>query len=369
LSTDDAPTTAESQPRPRRSRAVPILTVGVLAVAAGGGGAWIAGRDGDPAAAEPVSRAVPTTTAIVGRRDLVDRHDLDGTLTFAGERRVAAPVEGTITRLRTEGSVVSRGQSLLALDDRATAFVLYGHVPMYRDLRSGVDDGDDIRQLQRNLAALGYDPYGALVADGEWDQATTDAVRRWQEARDVTEDGVVARGDVLFADGPVRVGSHDAEVGDRASPGGPVLTVSSTRRVVTARLPAGRQDAVDAGDRVDVTLPDGRVVRGEVSSVGRVAKQGEDGGEATVSLRVRLRGALGRTKRLDRAPVTISLTTSAARDALSVPVTALLARGGGRYAVEQPGGRLIPVRTGVFADGYVEVSGALRSGNRVVVPR
>lgn len=365
MSTDDAPATAE----PRRPRVVPVLTVGVLVLAAGGGGVWLAGRDGGPSAAEPVSRAVPTATALVERRDLVDRHDIDGTLAFVGERRVAAPVEGTVTRLPSEGQVVSRGQSLLSLDDRATAFVLYGRVPMYRDLRAGVDDGDDIRQLQHNLAALGYDPYGALVADGEWDQATTNAVRRWQEARDVTEDGVVARGDVLFVDGPVRVGGHDAAVGDRASPGGPVLTVSSTRRAVTARLPASRQDAVKAGHRVEVTLPDGRAVQGVISSVGRVAKPGDDGGEATVSLRVRLRGELGRAKRLDRAPVTISLTTSAARDVLSVPVTALLARGGGRYAVERPGGRLVPIRVGVFADGFVEVSGALRSGDRVVVPR
>lgn len=348
---------------------MPVLAVGALVLVAGGGGAWLAGRDGGPSAAEPVSRTVPTATAIAERRDLVDRHDVDGTLGFAGERRIATSAEGTITRLRPEGRVLSRGQSLLSLDGRATAFVLYGRVPMYRDLREGVADGDDVRQLQRNLAALGYDPYGALVADGEWDQATTDAVKRWQEARDVTEDGVVPRGDVLFVDGPVRVGGHAAEVGDRATPGGPVVTVSSTRRVVTARLPAGRQDAVDGGDRVDVTLPDGRVVAGVVSSVGRVAKVGQDGAEATVSLRVRLRGRLGRAKRLDRAPVTITLTTNAARDALSVPVTALLARGGGRYAVELPGGQLVPIRTGVFADGFVEVSGALRPGSRVVVPR
>lgn len=365
--TADGPVGAAEPPPRRRSRAVPVIAVGAAALAAGGG-AWLAGRDDQPSAAtgRPV---VPTATATVERRDLVDRQDIDGTLGFTGERRIAAPAQGTVTRLRAEGRVASRGQSLLSLDDRATAFVLYGRVPMYRELRAGISDGDDIRQLQRNLAALGYDPYGALVADGEWDQATTDAVVRWQEARGVTEDGVVGRDEVLFADGPVRVGGHAVDVGDRVAPGTPIVDVTSTRRVVTARLSAGSQDAVDAGDEVDVSLPDGRVVAGVVSSVGRVAKSGQDGGEATVSLRVRLRGELGRAKRLDRAPVTISVTTSAARDVLSVPITALLARGGGRYAVEQPGGRLVPVRTGVFADGFVEVSGSLRPGSRVVIPR
>lgn len=354
--------------RPRRVRTGRAVAVGGLLVAAGAG-AWIVTRDGGRAPAEPVNRAVPTTIATAERRDLVDRRDIDGTLTFAGERRIRAPAAGTVTGLAPEGRVVSRGGSLLSLDGRATAFVMYGGVPMYRELRSGVDDGEDIRQLQQNLAALGYDPYGALVADGEWDGATTDAVKRWQDARDVKADGVVARGDVVFAGGPIRVGGHSADVGDQVAPGGPLLDASSTRRVVTGRLSAGQQQAVDEGDRVEVSLPDGRVSRGVVEHVGRVAKPGQDGEEATVSLRVRLRGRLGRGGGLDRAPVTISVTTDAARNALSVPVTALLAQGNGRYVVERAGGKLVPVRTGVFADGYVEVSGALRSGSRVVVPR
>jgi hypothetical protein len=55
-----------------------------------------------------------------------------------------------------------------------------------------------------------------------------------------------------------------------------------------------------------------------------------------------------------------------------VPITALVATGGGRYAVELAGARrrLVAVRTGAYAGGYVEVSGAgLRNGARVVVPR
>ena len=44
---------------------------------------------------------------------------------------------------------------------------------------------------------------------------------------------------------------------------------------------------------------------------------------------------------------------------LSVPVTALLAVAGGNYAVQQAPAprRLIPVTTGLFAAGYVEISG------------
>ena len=44
---------------------------------------------------------------------------------------------------------------------------------------------------------------------------------------------------------------------------------------------------------------------------------------------------------------------------LSVPVTALLATGGGTYAVQEAVAphKLIPVTTGLFAAGYVQISG------------
>jgi multidrug efflux pump subunit AcrA (membrane-fusion protein) len=52
---------------------------------------------------------------------------------------------------------------------------------------------------------------------------------------------------------------------------------------------------------------------------------------------------------------------------LAVPVKALLARQGGGYAVELPGGRTVSVEPGLFADDWVEVSGdGLREGMRVV---
>jgi len=77
---------------------------------------------------------------------------------------------------------------------------------------------------------------------------------------------------------------------------------------------------------------------------------------------------------LDQAPVTVEITVGAVRDALVVPVAALLARPAGGYAVEvvTAGGarHLVPVTVGIFddADGLVQVSGALTPGQHVVVP-
>jgi hypothetical protein len=79
-------------------------------------------------------------------------------------------------------------------------------------------------------------------------------------------------------------------------------------------------------------------------------------------------------RKLSSAPVTVSITTGRVRNALVVPVTALLAQPGGGYAVEVsgPGGHhLVPVSAGMADDaaGLVQVTGSkLAVGQRVVVP-
>ncbi len=77
----------------------------------------------------------------------------------------------------------------------------------------------------------------------------------------------------------------------------------------------------------------------------------------------------------DQAPVQVGITTASVPNALVVPVTALLARSGGGYAVEVVGAgasnHLVPVSLGLFddADGLVQVTGSgLAAGQEVVVP-
>lgn len=349
------------------------LALAVTGLAATAGLAWATiGTEPDTPASSAVNDRVPTAIAVVTRRDLVDRQDVEGTLGYAGEKTIGAAAGGTLTRVRREGSTVRRGQSLYSIDAKAAAYVMYGQVPMYRTLQAGVGNGSDVRQLERNLVALGYDPYGAIDVDNRWDAATTAAVIRWQKDRGLTRDGVVEPGDVVFSDGPLRVGDHKAAVGDAVGAGTPVAVLSSHRRVVIVQLAASRQAQVRRGQRVRVTLPDGSQVAGRVTGVGRVATAGKDGAEATVELRVALLGKRVRRVRLDRAPVTVSIAASTAKDVLCVPVTALVAIGNGRYGVEvvSAGGvrRLVAVTTGAFADGYVEIDG-VAAGTRVVVPR
>ena len=337
----------------RRRRA---LAGGVAAAAVAAGGAIaLTGGEAPVRAAEPT---VPRATATVERRDLVDREDLDGTLGYADPGTLAAGVAGTLTSLREPGSTVTRGHSLYAVDGAAAAFLLYGELPAWRDFDSSMSDGEDVRQLERNLRALGYDP-GDVNDDWSW--KTTEAVEDFQRDRELDDDGTLSRGEVVFRPGAIRIGEAKAAVGDQVSPGRPVTEFSSTDQVVTVALDASRQRLARKGDRVTVTLPSGRTVNGRIEDVGTVATKREE--EVTIEVTISLRGG----GNLDQAPVDVGFAVERRKGALAVPVKALLARQGGGYALELADGGMVSVTPGMYADDMVEVEGSgLREGQRVV---
>jgi peptidoglycan hydrolase-like protein with peptidoglycan-binding domain len=314
--------------------------------------------------APPVrAAAADTATTTVERRDLVDRESVGGTLGYAGAATLPAGAAGTVTWLPEPGSVIRRGGRLYELDGEPVAWLLYGSLPAWRDFSSAMSDGEDVRQLERNLRALGHDPDGDMTVDDEWDWATTDAVLRFQDERGLTEDGTLARGEVSFRDGPARVGQLRAALGQSVGPGAQIAELSTTRREVTVDLEATRQSLAREGARVTVELPDGETVRGRITDVGTVAVRPSEDAEATIEVKI----ALGRGRGLDQAPVDVGFEADRRRDALVVPVTALLARAGGGFAVETDDGQLIDVEPGAYAEDYVEVSGdGLREGMRVV---
>jgi hypothetical protein len=135
-----------------------------------------------------------------------------------------------------------------------------------------------------------------------------------------------------------------------------VLTTTSTNLVVTVNLPAGQQSVTRVGAQVPVVMPSGSTVHGRVTRIGQASSSG---GSSQVPVTVHLdRHENGRD--LNQATVNVTFVERTARHVLSVPVTALLVRPGGRDAVQQasPPYRLIDVRLGTFATGYVQVSGA-----------
>jgi hypothetical protein len=370
LPADDlAPQDAPGKPVRRRKRR--------MRAAAGAGGAAVVVAAGTFAAAgigggepaTPTRADLPPATATVTRTTLTETATVDGTLGYGDTTVVKARAtpNATVTWLPTEGRTISRGEPVFKADD-APVVLLYGSATLYRSLRPGVA-GADVKLVERNLSALGYDGF---TVDDEYTSATADAVRQWQDDLGVAETGVVEPGNVVVASGRIRVTTRQAQRGDAAN--GPILTYTGTTRNVIVPLDVDKQDLAKRGVAATVELPGGNRVNGTVTSVGSVATTtGAENQQTTtidVTVTVADQEALGA---LDEAPVDVILQSEQRRDVLAVPVGALvaLAEGGyGMQVVEGSSSRYVAVKTGMFADGKVEVSGdGVTEGLLVGVPR
>ena len=150
---------------------------------------------------------------------------------------------------------------------------------------------------------------------------------------------------------------------------------------MTVDLSASVQSEAVVGERVTVEMPDNTLVDGKVTAVSAVAQSSSNNGNgnsgsgsgngsgngngngngssSTIPVTITLTGHISGAG-LDQAAVSVNFVEQKATNVLSVPVTALLATGGGNYAVQAAAAphRLIPVTTGLFAAGYVEISGS-----------
>ncbi|WP_327735937.1 peptidoglycan-binding protein [Streptomyces nojiriensis] len=369
-----------------RKRATWLLG-SLAAVLAVSGGGWAVmdrpQRDADEQERR-VAGGLPPATAPVKRGDLGSGLQVEGTLGYAGERKLNAGGPGVLTWIAGEGSAVERDGKLYEVNGAAVR-LMYGSTPMYRPLRAG-DKGEDVKQLKRNLQALGYGT-GLDPQDGTFTAGTATAVKRWQKAHKAAETGEVGKEEIAFASGPQRVRAGDAAVGDELAPGKPVLTVTGTERIVRFRLDAVKAGAAKAGDPVTVRLPGGGGATGRIDSVGGAAPPddkngggaggpGGGGGGGDKKAQVEVVVAFDKPAEVgapDQSPVTVGLTGETRKGVLSVPVSALLALAGGGFGVqvvEDGRAREVPVGLGMFGNGRVEVTGdALEEGMQVGIPK
>jgi peptidoglycan hydrolase-like protein with peptidoglycan-binding domain len=371
-------------------RGVTVLAVAaVSAGAAGGGWAFTHGPFARTADAAQSAQAVPISTAVVTSGTITASQDDAGTVGYAGSAAVYAQVAGTVTWLPDPGTVIRPGAGLFSVDDSATV-LMAGHTPAWRAFSPGMTDGRDVAELQRNLIALGYDPYRAITPDGSYDWATQAAVRRWQASRGWLQDAILPLGQVVFLPGPVRVAAAQTGPGAAVAAGSQMLTVTSTTPVVTVTMPAQQAPAARAGQQVMVTLPDGAHAPGRVTGVSITSAASNSSSSAGASNASSNQGNTQPSVVLTiavRAPaadngalVQVAIATQTQRDALIVPISALLARPGGGYQVTVVGSNdsngsnrnhNVTVRPGLFDDlgGNVAITGpGITAGTRVEVP-
>ena len=347
----------------RRTTAViaGVLTVGAVAAA-------VAVINLPPAeSGDNTTRGGPAETAEIIKETLIDHESHDGTLGHGDTSTVTARAAGTVTWLPASGAVITRGKPLYRLDNKPIS-LLYGSLPAYRTLRPGVE-GSDVRQFEQNLRALGYTGF---TVDDEYTSATASAVREWQDDLGRKSTGRVESDQIAYGKGKVRIDSLSAELGAVVQPGADLFYTTGTTAVATVELDVDDQRLARTGATVDVTRPDGSTGKGRITGVETVVTPGQGDEADTTTLEVTI--AFAKTPAgLDEAAVTVDFVASQRAGVLTVPVSALLALAEGGYGlevVEADGStRIVGVKTGLFADSRVEVSGGgITAGQRVGMP-
>ncbi|MFC8825465.1 peptidoglycan-binding protein [Streptomyces sp. NPDC057137] len=356
--------------------AVAVLVAGAATAAAVGIG--LPGADDS----RPARSTLPPGTGTVVKQTLVDTTTETGKLGYGDTTTVnGGKLMGTLTSIAAPGSTVSRGKPLYKVDD-SPVLLLYGKLPAYRDLAPGTE-GTDVEQFERNLAALGHTGF---TVDDSYTSSTATAVRAWQKANGLKRTGTVELGRVYYAPGKIRVDSTKAALGSSAQPGQAVLTRTGSERVVGVELDMSDAPLAKTGTRVTLGLPNGGTTGGKVSGSATVIDPGTgdggeegggtgDGGDTTPSTKLKVTVALSDESAfdgLDQASVDVRFTASRRENVLTVPVAALLALSEGGYGVQVVEGgkaRTVAVKTGLFAEGRVEVSGpGLAKGVTVGMP-
>lgn len=357
-----------------------LLAVGaVVAVAS------IVGADvliSGPHATTIAKQEPAVSTAKVERGDLSQVIAASGALTYRarpdGSPYVAINhATGTYTQLPEAGDAVACGDVFYRVDDKPV-LLLCGGIPSYRVLSSGAT-GADVAQLNRNLHTLGYDKAVGVQLPpdgGAFTWKTQKALCRLQHDRGQEVTGRLSVPDVVVMPTAIRVLRVAAQLGGSARPGTPVAQATSNSRVVQVSLDPSQRSNVTKDSPVLITLPGSRSATGKVAEIGPVATlpDGKGGVEdATILVTITLDNP-DQANGLDRAPVRTQITTTGVKDALSVPVVALVGMTGGGYGVDvlrDDGHRqLVAVTLGQFDDtsGRVQVEGDVKPGDTVVVP-
>jgi peptidoglycan hydrolase-like protein with peptidoglycan-binding domain len=307
----------------------------------------------------------PPTTVVVERTTLTADLVLNGTLSY-GDAVELQGRGGTVTGLPAAGAEVAVGQSLYEVDGRPVIAVR-GDRPFWRSLAEGIDDGPDVQQLEQFLADSGF---GDLTVDQTFTWATAAAVKDWQESLGLPRTGVVGLGDIVAVNAPsVRVSTVTAKLGESAG-ASPLSYTSPVLRVVAKLTDAQARELLPATP-VTVTLPDGTEVPGILSAIdpGGVP-YGTEGKTTPATASIELSDPTTAAGIGLRA-VKVALASEEVKDALVVPVTALVATLDGGYAVDvvRDGKRVrVPVTLGLIADSRAQVvDGDLVEGDAVVV--
>lgn len=428
VSNEDTPARRPHGGLKRRRRALVIVVVGSVVLT--GAGVAAASFIKSPAQAAADTRPPPASvlTAAVQEKVLAETVVIRGKV--AASQQIDVSGEGAggkeagrsiVTKMAVKaGRSVDMGQLLLEVSGRPV-FVLRGAVPAYRDLRFG-STGEDVAQLQKALAELGYASDGDPA--GTFGTGTERAVERFYEAHGYSpvmeatdpaptpttpKEGasqagpatgsasspkahveptpvdpgtpvprpVVPMAEIAYVRAePAFVEQVSAQVGDEAT--GDLVSIAAGDLIVDGSVGAEMKGLLKPGQKVSIASETtGSRADGTVESVAdkpaKPQKDAERSGADTYPVKVKPSGRLPAALAGEDVRLTITAASSGEK-VLAVPASAVSAGADGQTTVLVRRGeqeRRVVVDTGMTADGYVQITPvdrrSLAVDDRVVV--
>jgi len=142
------------------------LLIAVVALAYGG---YYFGTQNTEAATS--NKTLELTTVSIQKGDLEKKEEYNGTLRQTDSKVLNSPMSGVVTYVPKEGTVISFGQVLFAIDNKPV-ILLEGTTPFYRTLDLNSNPGPDVLQLEEALIYLGYAAED-FVSDETFDEVTS----------------------------------------------------------------------------------------------------------------------------------------------------------------------------------------------------
>ncbi|GGA86571.1 hemolysin D [Arenimonas soli] len=335
----------------------------VLAVVATG---WLLPvTSGSQEAAAPEPPPVPVDLALAVKADFAPLHWSPASVASREDARVAAETGGRVVSVAEVGTVLRRGDTLARLDD--SALKLAERKALADRQRLGAQVELARRQEERYQALVA----AAGISGAQLDQVVADRRMREQDLASAVvaleQARLALRRSIVRAPFDGVVVERSVELGEFLVPGAPVARLVNTQALeIRARAPVTLVSHLREG--VPVSLRhQGQVRTLPLQTLVPV------GDEASRQLELRVAldpGPAAEASLVVGSAVQLGVPSAAPREVLAVPGDAVVMRAEGSHVMRVGDGDLaerVPVELGASEAGLVEVRGALRPGDRLVV--
>jgi peptidoglycan hydrolase-like protein with peptidoglycan-binding domain len=357
----------QAVPKPQRRRAGRFWRwtgAGATILLAGSGIGWAAANVFTPA--QDVLDSTRFTHVKVVAGEVGSSINLDTAAEWTPQPVGSNLSAGVITSVSVEaGQEIGSGSTLYTVNLRPVV-IAQGMIPSFRPILQGAA-GADVAQLQSFLTSLGL--YGEEV-DGNFDWATSQAVKAWQKGLGLGADGLVQAGDIIYVPNlPARVVLDTEKVkrGDVLSGGEDVVMTLPPAPALSMAVTDMQATLVPVGARVEIAGPVGEAWEGFV-----VSQQADEQGGITLVLGgkdgERICGeTCGTIPIIGKSFLRSRVITVEAVAGLTVPSAALLTRADGSVAVIDSDGIEKEVAIVTSARGMSVIDG-VNNGTMVRIP-